>query len=273
MTPTDPVAQIRHDLACEHLDDLRHLDAQMRSSKRRLEAAVRASGTTVTDIFGVGPVVAAMVIGHTRNIDRFADRDHFAAYAGTARSELAIATPDRAFCVGVWSSIAKVEIKMLIRVAEAGDIEAVEAIRYAALSASAPSVYSPREVGELLDDIDLDELRAMVKDRQLFVAETEGLTVGCAGWRGEYLRHVYVAPESERGGLGTRLVTRAESDFRDRTSAAEIHVGSVLYARRFYEKLGYELVTEDRAGSEPFQMKKGFAATSPDPMTADRALE
>jgi transposase len=87
ITPADPVAQIRHDLACEHLDDLRHLDTQMRASKRRLEAAVRASGTTVTDIFGVGPVVAAMVIGHARNIDRFANRDHFAAYAGTAPIE------------------------------------------------------------------------------------------------------------------------------------------------------------------------------------------
>ena len=85
--PTDPVAQIRHDLACEHLEDLRHLDTQMRASKRRLEAAVRASGTTVTAIFGVGPVVAAMVIGHARNNDRFADRDHFAAYAGTAPIE------------------------------------------------------------------------------------------------------------------------------------------------------------------------------------------
>jgi transposase len=85
--PADPVAQIRHDLACEHLDDLRHLDMQMRSSKRRLEVAVRAADTTVTDIFGVGPVVAAMVIGHARNIDRFADRDHFAAYAATAPIE------------------------------------------------------------------------------------------------------------------------------------------------------------------------------------------
>ena len=84
VAPADPVAQIRHDLACEHLNDLRHLDTQMRASKRRLEAAVRASNTTVTGIFGVGPVVAAMVIGHARNIDRFADRDHFAAYAGTA---------------------------------------------------------------------------------------------------------------------------------------------------------------------------------------------
>ena len=87
ITPADPVAQTRHDLASEHLDDLRHLDTQMRASKRRLEAAVRASGTTVTEIFGVGPVVAAMVIGHARHIERFADRDHFAAYAGTAPIE------------------------------------------------------------------------------------------------------------------------------------------------------------------------------------------
>jgi N-acetylglutamate synthase-like GNAT family acetyltransferase len=147
---------------------------------------------------------------------------------------------------------------MLIRVAEAGDIDAVDAIRHAALSASAPSAYSPGEVAKLLDDLDVDELRSMVKDRQLFVADSEGLIVGCAGWRGETLRHVYVAPESERGGLGTRLVTRAESDFWDRTSAAEIYVASVIYARRFYQKLGYELATKDRAGSQPFQMKKGF---------------
>src|SRR5438045_9756251 len=103
---------------------------------------------------------------------------------------------------------------MLIRIAEAADISVVKALRYAALSASAPSVYSPREVVELLDSLDVDELRTMVKDRQLFVAETDGLIVGCAGWRGRQLRHVYVAPDSERGGLGTRLVTRAESDFR-----------------------------------------------------------
>ena len=147
---------------------------------------------------------------------------------------------------------------MLIRVAEAGDIEVVKALRYGALSTSAPSVYSPQEVVELLDSLDVDELRAMVKDRQLFVAETDGLIVGCAGWRGKHLRHVYVAPDSERGGLGTRLVRRAESDFRDRTSAPELHVGSVLYARGFYEKLGYELVTKERSGSEPFHMKKIF---------------
>ena len=148
---------------------------------------------------------------------------------------------------------------MLIRVAESGDTEVVVALRHAALSASAPSVYSAREVVELLDGLDDDELCAMIEERQLFVAETDGRIVGCAGWRGKYLRHVYVAPDSQGEGLGTRLVARAETDFRDRTSAAVIHVASVLYARRFYEKLGYELTAKERSGSEPFWMRKTFA--------------
>jgi len=54
------------------------------------------------------------------------------------------------------------------------------------------------------------------------------------------------------------LVARAESDFRDRTSAAKIYVASVLYARGFYEKLGYEVAATERSGSEPFHMKKSF---------------
>ena len=38
----------------------------------------------MTDIFGIGPIVAAMIIGHTRDVARFASRDRFAAYCGTA---------------------------------------------------------------------------------------------------------------------------------------------------------------------------------------------
>jgi transposase len=50
--------------------------------------AVRASGTTLTGIFGVGPVVAATAIGCVRDVSRFLDRDHFAAYNGTAPIEV-----------------------------------------------------------------------------------------------------------------------------------------------------------------------------------------
>ncbi len=143
------------------------------------------------------------------------------------------------------------------------------------LSASAPSVYSPREVIELLDSIEVDELRAMVTDRQLFVvAETDRLIVGSAGSARQTASTRLHAPDSQRAGLGTRLVACAESDFRNRTSAAEIHVASVIYARGFYEKLGYELATtRERTGSEPFWMKKRFdPRTLSGTRTANRVL-
>ena len=78
----------RHQLAAEFLADLRHIDAQLRDAKKKLATAVRASGTTLTEVFGVGPVVAATVIGDVRDISRFGGRDSFAAYNGTAPVEV-----------------------------------------------------------------------------------------------------------------------------------------------------------------------------------------
>jgi transposase len=88
VTPASPVERARHALACEHLEDLRRFDEQMRTSKKRLAAAVNESGTTLTELFGVGPVVAAMVIGYTGDVHRFRNRDHYAAYTGTSPIEM-----------------------------------------------------------------------------------------------------------------------------------------------------------------------------------------
>jgi transposase len=88
VTPTTPVERARHGLAVEHLEDLRRFDDQLRASKKRLASVVRESGTTLTEMFGVGPFVAAMVIGHTGDVTRFANRDQFAAYTGTAPIEM-----------------------------------------------------------------------------------------------------------------------------------------------------------------------------------------
>ncbi len=49
---------------------------------------VRASGTSVTGLFGAGPVVAAIVIGDASTANRFPSRDHFAAWNGTAPVEV-----------------------------------------------------------------------------------------------------------------------------------------------------------------------------------------
>ena len=87
VTPTDAVAQLRWDLIAELADDIARLEAQTKQSERRLRDAVAASGSTVTNIYGIGPIIAAMLIGNTGNIARFANRDRYAAYNGTAPVE------------------------------------------------------------------------------------------------------------------------------------------------------------------------------------------
>jgi transposase len=60
-------ALARHPLAAEHVADLRHLEARLRETKAELTAAVKASSTSPTGIFGVGPIIAATVIGDTED--------------------------------------------------------------------------------------------------------------------------------------------------------------------------------------------------------------
>ena len=80
--------QARCELAAAFLDDLRRIDAQLRETRKQLAAVVAATGTSLTGLFGVGPVIAAAVIGDVRDVSRFPGRDHFAAYNGTAPIEV-----------------------------------------------------------------------------------------------------------------------------------------------------------------------------------------
>ncbi len=86
--PTGPVQTTRHAVALEHLEELRRLDVQMHDSKRRIAEAVTAAGTTLTELFGVGPVVACMLIGYSGDVHRFESRDRYATYNGTAPIEM-----------------------------------------------------------------------------------------------------------------------------------------------------------------------------------------
>lgn len=88
ITPAGAVATARCELAADLLADVCHLDAQRREVKKKLAAAVTASGTSLTEVFGVGPVIAATVIGDAVTAARFPSRDHFAAWNGTAPVEV-----------------------------------------------------------------------------------------------------------------------------------------------------------------------------------------
>ena len=57
-------------------------------TRKKLAAAVKVSGTTLTEVFGVGPVIAGIIIGDIADVSRFPGRDHFASYNGTAPVEV-----------------------------------------------------------------------------------------------------------------------------------------------------------------------------------------
>ena len=85
--PATPVEAARRDLALELLADVQRLDDQLKESHRRIRSAITASGTSLTDLFGVGPIIACYLIGFSGDVSRFASRDRYAAYNGTAPVE------------------------------------------------------------------------------------------------------------------------------------------------------------------------------------------
>ena len=87
IVPVTAAQRQRLELAHETLDEIRLLDARLKRSKTRITEAVNASSTTLTEIFGVGPIIAALTIGYTGDSTRFPTAGHFAPYNGTAPVE------------------------------------------------------------------------------------------------------------------------------------------------------------------------------------------
>jgi transposase len=85
--PKGTSARLRRRLASEVLRDIRTLDRKIADLNGRIESEIEASGTTLTRIFGVGPILAAKIIGTVGSVARFPTKAHFASYAGTAPVE------------------------------------------------------------------------------------------------------------------------------------------------------------------------------------------
>jgi transposase len=79
--------RLRRRLASEVLRDIRTLDRKIVDLDGRIQAEVEASGSTLTEIFGVGPILAATILGTVGDVERFPTKAHFASYAGTAPVE------------------------------------------------------------------------------------------------------------------------------------------------------------------------------------------
>ncbi|GAA4735889.1 IS110 family transposase [Nocardioides endophyticus] len=82
--PRDIAGKTRRRMAAEQIADLVVVDAKLKKIKAELKTAVLARGSSLMDIHGVGPAGAARVLADVGDVARFADRNRFASWTGTA---------------------------------------------------------------------------------------------------------------------------------------------------------------------------------------------
>jgi transposase len=90
---SDPAGRMRIELALDHIDDIKRFDRRIDDVTLKINAAVKESATTLTRIYGVGPVNAGLILGEVGDVSRFPSRNHFASYTGTA--PVAVSSGDR----------------------------------------------------------------------------------------------------------------------------------------------------------------------------------
>ena len=82
--PRDVAGKTRRRLAAEQLTELVMVDEKTKDLTKELKAMVLARDSTLMDLTGVGPVVAARILADVGDVARFADRNRFASWTGTA---------------------------------------------------------------------------------------------------------------------------------------------------------------------------------------------
>jgi transposase len=87
VAPTGAPAVTRWQLATELVADVCQLEQRITAVEARIKTAVAQSNTSLVQLFGVRPMLAARFLGEVGDINWFPTKHHFAAHTGTAPLE------------------------------------------------------------------------------------------------------------------------------------------------------------------------------------------
>ena len=82
--PRDIAGKTRRQIAAEELAELIGIETRMKKATAELKTIIAGRGSHLMDIPGIGPVVAARILADVGDVSRFADRNRFASWTGTA---------------------------------------------------------------------------------------------------------------------------------------------------------------------------------------------
>lgn len=77
-------SSVRAGLVRRRLDRIQQLDAELAGMRATITTAVEATGTSLLEIYGVGPLIAARILGEVVDIRRYRTKHAFASCNGTA---------------------------------------------------------------------------------------------------------------------------------------------------------------------------------------------
>jgi transposase len=89
MRPATIVEHTRKDLARDLIAEIRAVDVRLTGIAARMTEVLSQHGSHLTNVDGVGPVLAARILGRAGRASRFPTAAAFASYAGTAPIEVA----------------------------------------------------------------------------------------------------------------------------------------------------------------------------------------
>jgi transposase len=82
--PRDLAGKMRRRVAAELISDLERIYARKKAANKELTELLKATGTTLMDLDGIGPSGAARLLIEVADITRFPSKAHFASWSGTA---------------------------------------------------------------------------------------------------------------------------------------------------------------------------------------------
>ena len=136
-----------------------------------------------------------------------------------------------------------------IRLATKDDATAISSVVCNTLRRSNAQDYSETVIDRLLNNFTPQCIAEMMSRRTVFVAIGHDEVVGTASLQQATVKTVFVAPEHQRKGVGSRLMNAVEASAKE-AGLRSLTVASSLTAESFYTALGYKFLEYKLFGEE-----------------------
>lgn len=136
-----------------------------------------------------------------------------------------------------------------IKPATPADVEEISAVVLRCLRETNAQHYSADVIASVIENFSPDKIAARFADRLVLVATAKGEIIGTASLHGAWVRSVFVRPDQQKHGIGTRLM-RAIEERAEAQGIRQISVPSSINAEGFYRRLGFAHLRDELHGQE-----------------------